>query len=91
MKILLVEDDKGIARFVKKGLIENAFLVDFVSDGEEGLELALQRSYDLIILDILLPRMDGLEVSTEGRLPFLSRMRSTIASLARWATKRELV
>ena len=37
MKILLVEDDKGIARFVKKGLSENAFSVDLVSDGEEGL------------------------------------------------------
>jgi heavy metal response regulator len=62
MKILLVEDDRGIARFVKKGLSENAFLVDLVSDGEEGLRSALQKSYDLIILDILLPRMDGLEV-----------------------------
>jgi len=62
MKILLVEDDKGIARFVKKGLTENAFLVDSVSDGEGGVQLALQGSYDLIILDILLPKMDGLEV-----------------------------
>ena len=62
MKILLVEDDKGIARFIKKGLSENAFLVDLVSDGEEGLRSGLQKSYDLIILDILLPRMDGLEV-----------------------------
>ena len=62
MKILLVEDDKGIARFVRKGLIENAFLVDFVSNGEEGLHSALQGSYDLIILDIMLPKMDGLEV-----------------------------
>jgi heavy metal response regulator len=62
MKILLVEDDKGIARFVKKGLVENAFLVDFASDGEEGLRSALQRNYDLIILDILLPKMDGFEV-----------------------------
>jgi len=62
MKILLIEDDKGIARFVRKGLMENAFLVDFAPDGEEGLRLALQRSYDLIILDILLPKMDGLEV-----------------------------
>ena len=62
MRILLVEDDRGIARFVKKGLLENAFSVDLASDGEEGLRLTLQRSYDLIILDILLPKMDGLEV-----------------------------
>ena len=62
MKILLVEDDKGIGRFVKKGLLENGFSVDMAFDGEEGLFLALHRSYDLIILDIMLPKMDGREV-----------------------------
>jgi heavy metal response regulator len=67
MKILLVEDDKGIARFLKKGLSENGFLVDWVSDGEEGLRSVFQNSYDLIILDILLPKMDGLEMLKELR------------------------
>jgi heavy metal response regulator len=62
MKILLVEDDKGIARFVKKGLLENTFSVDVAFDGEDGLFLALHRSYDLIILDILLPKVDGIEI-----------------------------
>ncbi len=62
MRILLVEDDKGIARFVKKGLLENSFSVDVASNGEEGLELALYKGYDLIILDILLPKMDGREI-----------------------------
>ncbi len=62
MKILLVEDDKGIARFVKKGFLENAFSVDLAFDGEEGLFLALHRSYDLLVLDIMLPKMDGREV-----------------------------
>jgi heavy metal response regulator len=62
MKILLVEDDKGIARFVKKGLLENAFSVDVAFDGEEGLDLALHGSYDLIILDIMLPKLDGREL-----------------------------
>jgi len=62
MRILLVEDDRGIARFVKKGFLENSFLVDWAPDGEEGLRCALERSYDLIILDILLPKMDGMEV-----------------------------
>jgi heavy metal response regulator len=62
MKILLVEDDRGITRFVKKGLIENAFSVDVAFDGEDGLFLTLHRSYDLIILDILLPKVDGFEI-----------------------------
>jgi heavy metal response regulator len=67
MRLLLVEDDKGIARFVRKGLLEHAFEVDLASEGEEGLSLALQRSHDLIILDILLPKMDGLEILTRLR------------------------
>jgi len=62
MKILLVEDDKGIVRFVKKGLMENSFSVDASVDGEDGLFMATHRSYDLIILDIMLPKMDGLEM-----------------------------
>jgi heavy metal response regulator len=62
MRILLVEDDKGIVRFVKKGLLENSFSVDVASNGEEGLEYALHKGYDLIVLDILLPKMDGREI-----------------------------
>jgi heavy metal response regulator len=62
MKLLIVEDDKDIARFVKKGLMENSFSVDVTPDGEEGLHFAAHRNYDLIILDILLPKMDGLEI-----------------------------
>jgi len=62
MRILLVEDDKGIVRFVKKGLLENSFSVDVATDGEEGLNSVLHMKYDLIILDILLPKMDGREV-----------------------------
>jgi heavy metal response regulator len=62
MRILFVEDDRSIVRFVKKGLSENSYTVDVAFDGEEGLDLALHRGYDLIILDILLPKMDGREV-----------------------------
>jgi heavy metal response regulator len=62
MKILLVEDDKNIVRFVKKGLLENSFSVDVATNGEEGLNAVLHMKYDLIVLDILLPKMDGLEV-----------------------------
>jgi heavy metal response regulator len=62
MRILLVEDDKSIARFVKKGLLENGFSVDTAFDGEEGHSMAVQRSYDLIVLDIMLPKIEGTEV-----------------------------
>jgi heavy metal response regulator len=62
MKILLVEDDKNIIRFIKKGLEEHAYIVEVTRDGEEGLQSALQKHYDLIILDIMLPKMDGVEV-----------------------------
>lgn len=62
MKILLVEDDKHIARFVKKGLAENGFSVEVASHGQEGLTFALQKSYDLAILDILLPGVEGTEI-----------------------------
>ncbi len=67
MNILLVEDDKGIGRFVQKGLLENGFLVDLAQDGEQGLRQALENPYDVIILDILLPRMDGMEILTNLR------------------------
>jgi DNA-binding response OmpR family regulator len=62
MRILLVEDDKSIVRFVKKGLLENSFSVEVATNGEEGLEWALHKGYNLIVLDILLPKMDGREI-----------------------------
>lgn len=62
MKILLVEDDRDIVRFVKKGLLENSYSVDVAFDGETGLHSALQQHYDLIVLDIMLPKLDGREV-----------------------------
>jgi len=59
MRILVVEDDRDIARFVSKGLLENGYTVDVNFDGETGLHSALQGHYDLIVLDIMLPKMDG--------------------------------
>lgn len=62
MRILLVEDDKGIVRFVRKGLLENSFSVDVATNGEEGLNAVLRMKYDLVVLDILLPKLNGREV-----------------------------
>ena len=62
MRILLVEDERRLANVVKTGLEEEGFAVDVAYDGEEGQYLAESESYDLIILDIMIPKIDGLEV-----------------------------
>jgi two-component system copper resistance phosphate regulon response regulator CusR len=67
MRILLVEDDPGIARFVTKGLREQSYAVDAVTDGEAALYQAAINTYDLIILDVMIPRRDGFQVCRELR------------------------
>ena len=62
MRILVVEDEKKVASFMKQGLEEEGYAVDVASDGAEGLAHALAGVHDLIILDIRLPKMDGLRV-----------------------------
>jgi heavy metal response regulator len=62
VRLLVVEDEKKVARFVKQGLEEEGYAVDVAQDGEEGLRMGLDRVHDLIVLDISLPRMDGLQV-----------------------------
>ena len=60
MRILVVEDEKKIADFIKRGLKEEGYAVDAAYDGEEGLFLARTNDYDLILLDLMLPKLDGL-------------------------------
>ena len=67
MRLLVVEDEKKVASFIRKGLEEEGYAVDVAADGESGLELALDQVHDLIILDIHLPRMNGLRVLQELR------------------------
>jgi two-component system OmpR family response regulator len=67
MRILLVEDDLKIASFVVKGLKEAGFAVDHAQDGEEGLYMALTEPYDATIIDIMLPKLDGLSLIEELR------------------------
>ncbi|HIP30774.1 MAG TPA: response regulator transcription factor [Sulfurospirillum arcachonense] len=62
MKILIIEDDKKIVNFLKKGLEEESYTVDFSHNGDEGIYLACVNTYDLILLDIMLPIKDGIEV-----------------------------
>ena len=67
MRILLVEDDQETARFIVKGLRQEGFAVDHVSDGEAGLSLALSEDYDVAVVDIMLPKRDGLSLIDELR------------------------
>jgi CheY-like chemotaxis protein len=59
MRILLVEDEPKIAAFLHKGLAENGFVVDLARQGDDGLHLARTGAYDLVILDVMLPNLDG--------------------------------
>jgi DNA-binding response OmpR family regulator len=62
MKVLVVEDDKKLGTFVRKGLEARGFVVDFCDDGDEAFALATNRTYDALVLDIMLPGRDGLSI-----------------------------
>lgn len=62
MKVLVIEDDPTVGQFVRRGLEEQRWAVDLVTDGEEGEQRALEEPYDIVILDMRLPRRSGLEV-----------------------------
>jgi len=67
MRILVVEDDEKIASFIVKGLKQNSYAVDHRADGEEGLALAQTVSYDAAVVDIMLPKLDGLSLIQQIR------------------------
>jgi DNA-binding response OmpR family regulator len=67
MRILLVEDEKKVASFIKKGLEEELYEVDTAANGKDGVELGLTDEYDLIISDIMMPLMNGLQLTKELR------------------------
>src|SRR5579862_2035748 len=67
MRILVVEDEQKTSAYLNKGLSESGFIVDIASDGVDGLHLATNHAYDLIILDIMLPKLDGWSILVEIR------------------------
>ena len=67
MRLLVVEDEKKVSGFIKKGLEEEGYAVDVAFDGKTGLQMAMDRVHDLIVLDIHLPGMDGLSLLHELR------------------------
>ena len=67
MRVLIVEDDQNLAETIKSGLEESGYAVDWVSDGLSGLDMVSAYSYDVIILDIMLPGMDGFTICQKIR------------------------
>ncbi len=67
MRILVIEDEKKVADFIKRGLKEEGYAVDTASDGENGLLQALEIDYDLILLDLMLPVLDGVSLCKKLR------------------------
>jgi two-component system, OmpR family, copper resistance phosphate regulon response regulator CusR len=67
MKVLVIEDDRKVAGFIEQGLREEGYAVDIAPDGDEGTMLAHVYDYDVIILDVMMPRKSGLMVATELR------------------------
>ncbi|MGI9286232.1 MAG: winged helix-turn-helix domain-containing protein [Pseudomonadales bacterium] len=62
MNVLVIEDDREVADFISKGLVESGYLVDHVADGDTGLRRAKQGQFDVMIIDRMLPRRDGLSI-----------------------------
>jgi two-component system OmpR family response regulator len=67
VRILLIEDDREMVRYLKRGLKESGYAVDAVSDGEEGLRAAITGPYDAVVLDVMLPLKDGMAVVSAMR------------------------
>ncbi len=67
MRILVIEDEKKVAKFIKRGLEEEQYTVDVAHDGDSGFHLAKSESYDLMIVDLMIPKKDGLSVIKELR------------------------
>jgi two-component system copper resistance phosphate regulon response regulator CusR len=84
MKILIVEDERKTAAYLKRGLGENGFVVDLADNGEDGAHLARTGSYDVIILDVMLPARDGWSIVAELR-------RREIATPVLFLTARDAV
>src|ERR1700730_14773171 len=67
MRLLVVEDDRRLAASLRRSLMESRMAVDVAHDGEDGLEAATTTPYDVVVLDLMLPGLDGLEVTRQLR------------------------
>jgi two-component system OmpR family response regulator len=87
MRVLVVEDEKDLARQLQEALIEAGYAVDLAHDGEEGLYLGAQEPYDAIVLDIGLPVMDGISVLDRWRRDGLKTPVLILTARDRWSAK----
>jgi two-component system copper resistance phosphate regulon response regulator CusR len=75
MRILVIEDEQSVASFIRKGLEEQSYVVDVAYDGQTGRLLASQHQYDVILMDIILPQINGLQlckmIREESKVPIL--------------------
>lgn len=76
MRILIIEDERRLAAYLQRGLTENGHVVDLAADGNDGKHLAIEGEYDLVLLDIMIPGLDGFAV-----LERLRRHKSTPAPM----------
>ena len=67
MRLLVIEDEQKVANFIKQGLEEEGYAVDHAADGASGLQMALEGLHDVIVLDVMLPKLDGLSVLQQLR------------------------
>ena len=67
MRLLVIEDEQKVANFIKQGLEEEGYAVDHAGDGISGLQMALEGLHDVIVLDVMLPKLDGLSVLQQLR------------------------
>ena len=74
----MVEDEHRLSNIIKKGMVEDGFAVDQAFDGDEGLYLSTSEQYDLIVLDIMLPKLNGFDVLKETREKFTDKWRPVI-------------
>lgn len=89
MRILLIEDEPNVASFIKRGLEENNYRVDVAYDGKVGLKMVVQNTYDLIIMDIILPYVNGLEICKRIREEY--DLPAQILMLTALSTKEDIV
>ena len=92
MKILLIEDEVKLAEYLRKGLGEASYVVDIAYNGVDGLHMALEGSYDLLVLDAMLPGIDGFSLLTAFRktkqTPVLMLTARAASRIGYWDSRR---